>query len=140
MSSPHRGGRLEDMAPSGTTIPNDAGLQNTIPSVPRPDQRAEHGGFDNYGVAQPSAAFAADNATDMPRSARDMGATGEVLTGTGNSFPAEGESKRTFIGNQHPGAKGHGRDLKHRNLNRSGFERFAAEEDDAAGEHQIRNE
>lgn len=55
------------MAPQGTSIPNDAGKQNIIPSVPRPDQKAENAEFNNEGVAQPSSAFAADNATSLPR-------------------------------------------------------------------------
>ena len=42
---------------------------------------------------------AADNATDMPRSGRsggkgDDGATGEVMTGTGDALPASVERKR----------------------------------------------
>ncbi|KAL3263850.1 hypothetical protein ABHI18_001393 [Aspergillus niger] len=139
-SDPHRGGRLEDMAPEGTRIPNDAGIMNTIPSVPRPDQRSEDSQFDNFGIAHPTSAFAADNSTDMPRSTRDMAPSGEVITGTGDSFPAEGESKRTLIGTNHPGAKGESRNLKHSNLNRSAYERFSAEDEDAIGEHQIRNE
>jgi hypothetical protein len=63
---PHQGGSLSDFAVAGTTIPNDAGKMNTIPSVPRPDQRAEHPAYQNSGIAQPSTAFAADNATDLP--------------------------------------------------------------------------
>jgi hypothetical protein len=90
---PHQGGSLFEMAASGTTIPNDAGKMNTLPSVARPDQRAEHFGFDNAGIAEPSTAKAVDNATDLPRSTRDMGETGEVITGTGNSMPAGVESK-----------------------------------------------
>ncbi|PWY87785.1 hypothetical protein BO70DRAFT_287600 [Aspergillus heteromorphus CBS 117.55] len=109
MPDPHQGGSLYDMAAKGTRIPNDAGLMNTIPSVPRPDQRSEDDGFDNYGVAHASSAFAADNATDMPRSGRDMGATGEVITGTGNTFPAQGESKRNQTGANYPGGKGQSR-------------------------------
>ncbi|KAL4895605.1 hypothetical protein BDV59DRAFT_199604 [Aspergillus ambiguus] len=127
MSDSHQGGSLSDMAPEGTSIPNDAGIQNIIPSVPRPDQRAENQHFDYEGVSQPSAAFAADNATDMPRSTRDMGPSGEVVTGTGNTFPAQGETKRTEIGANWPGAKGNVRDLKHANLNRSEYDRFAGE-------------
>jgi hypothetical protein len=90
---PHQGGSLSEMAASGTQIPNDAGKMNTIPSVPRPDQRSEHFGFDNAGVAEPSTAKAADNDTNMPRSTQDVGQTGEVITGTGNSLPAGVESK-----------------------------------------------
>ncbi|PYH90150.1 hypothetical protein BO71DRAFT_83229 [Aspergillus ellipticus CBS 707.79] len=109
MSDPHRGGSIYDMAARGTRIPNDAGIMNTIPSVPRPDQKAEDGQFDNYGVAHPSSAFAADNDTTMPQSTRDMGATGDVVTGTGDTFPAQGESKRNLTGANYPGGKGQSR-------------------------------
>ncbi|ODM23101.1 hypothetical protein SI65_00690 [Aspergillus cristatus] len=141
MSSPHTGGTLSEMAPSGTTIPNNAGIQNTIPSVPRPDQRSENPQFDNAGLAEPTSAFAADNATDLPRSTRDVGATGEVITGTGNSIGAVVERKRTQ-GANHPGARGDVRNLKHGSLNHSAFERFAKEDGDSwekVGEHVGRN-
>lgn len=141
MSSPHTGGSLSEMAPSGTTIPNNAGIQSLIPSVPRPDQRSENSQFDNEGLAEPTSAFAADNATDLPRSTRDVGATGEVITGTGNSIGAGVERKRTQGAND-PGARGDVRNLKHGNLNRSAFERFAKEDEDSAekiGEHVGRN-
>jgi hypothetical protein len=58
---PHQGGTLSEMAAKGTTIPNDAGQQRTIPSAPRPEQRTEHFMYDNEGVAEPSTAFAVDN-------------------------------------------------------------------------------
>ena len=95
----HQGGSLSDMAPTGTTIPNDAGIQNKIPSVPRPDQRAENPQFTNEGLGEPSGAFAADNAASMPRSPGDVaGPTGEVITGQGNTLPAGAETKRN-VGN-----------------------------------------
>ncbi|KAI9931211.1 hypothetical protein ASPWEDRAFT_22929 [Aspergillus wentii DTO 134E9] len=139
---PHQGGTLSEMA-TGTTMPNDAGIQRTIPSVPRPDQKSEDPQFDNQGLAEPTSAFAADNATDLPRSTRDMGATGEVLSGTGNSIPAESESKRTQIGANNPGSKGSLRDFKHAELNRSAFDRYAKEDGDSGeyiGQHETRNE
>lgn len=139
---PHQGGSLADMAPEGTTIPNDAGKMNTIPSVPRPDQRGEHYLYDNEGIAEPSTAMAADNATDLPRSTRDRGQTGEVMTGTGDSLPASTESKRTFMGSNIPGGTGDTRDIKHHNQNRSKFDRYAKEDEDSAekiGEHEGRN-
>lgn len=129
------------MAPEGTTVPNDAGKMNTIPSVPRPDQRDEHPYYHNEGVAQPSTAMAADNATDLPRSTRDRGQTGEVISGTGNSMPAATESKRTFMGSNVPGGSGDTRDVKNQNYNRSKFERYAKEDEDSAqnvGEHEGR--
>ena len=104
MPDSHQGGSLSEMAPQGTSIPNDAGKQYTIPSVPRPDQKAENAEFNNEGVAQPSSAFAADNATSLPRGPGDLGATGEVVTGTGNSIGAGVESKKTQPGANYPGA------------------------------------
>ena len=117
---PHQGGSLSDFAVTGTSIPNDAGKMNTIPSVPRPDQRAENPAYVNAGLAQPSTASAADNVTDLPRSTRDVGQTGEVLTGTGDA-----------------------RGMKHHNHNRSQFDRYVKEDEDAGenvGEHRLRNE
>lgn len=139
---PHQGGSLSEMAPTGTTIPNDAGKMRTIPSVPRPDQRAEHEYFDNEGIAEPTTAMAADNATDLPRSTRDVGMTGEVMTGTGNSMPASAESKRAFTTNI-PGGAGDPRETKRSNFNRSVFDRYAKEDEDSGekiGEHQGRNQ
>lgn len=141
--SPHQGGTLSDFAATGTSIPNDAGKMNTIPSIPRPDQRAENPTYENAGLAQPSIAFAADNATDLPRSTRDVGQTGEFLSGTGDSIPASVESKRTFMGTNIPGGVGEARATKHQNQNRSQFDRYAGENEDAAeniGEHSLRNE
>ena len=142
MTDPHQGGSLSEMAPSGTSIPNDAGIQNIIPSVPRPDQRTENAGFDNQGLAEPTSVMAADNATDLPRSTRDVGMTGEVMSGAGDSMPAGIEAKRTQIGADHPGAKGDMRNLKHGSHNKSAFERMAKEDADSAekvGENAWRN-
>lgn len=140
---PHEGATLSDFAANGTSIPNDAGKMNTIPSVPRPDQRAENPAYSNSGLAQPSTAFAADNATDLPRSTRDVGQTGEVLSGTGDSLPASIESKRMFMGTNIPGGSGEPREVKHHKHNRSRFERYVKEDEDAGGnvgEHILRNE
>ncbi|OGM39128.1 hypothetical protein ABOM_012264 [Aspergillus bombycis] len=114
MSTPHhQGGTLSELAPGGTTIPHDAGKQNTIPSVPRPDQRSANRRFDNMGLGQPSSAFAADNDVTMPRGPRDPGLSGEVVTGTGNTLPAEGEAKWNQVGTDRPGVRGDTRSLKH---------------------------
>jgi len=67
-TDPHQGADLFDMAAKGTSIPNDAGEMNVIPSKPRPGE-ADRGG--------------ATNPTDIPRSFRDTGAGLEVETGTG---------------------------------------------------------
>ncbi|OQE22498.1 hypothetical protein PENSTE_c010G01388 [Penicillium steckii] len=135
----HQGGSLFDMAANGTSIPNDAGKMRTIPSVPRPDQRDDHFLFDNEGIAKPTTATAADNATDMPRSTRDVGQSGEVLTGAGDSMPASIESKRAYMGTNVPGANGDTRDQKHHRQNRSSFERYAKEDEDSQ-EHVGYNE
>ncbi|KAJ5175066.1 uncharacterized protein N7482_000943 [Penicillium canariense] len=140
---PHQGGSISDFAVDGTTMPNDAGRMNTIPSVPRPDQRAENPAYDYEGTAQPSTAFAADNDRDLPRSTRDVGQTGEVLTGTGNTLPASVESKRAFMGTNIPGGTGNARDMKHHSHNRSQFDRYAKEDEDAEekiGGNNLRNE
>lgn len=75
---PKKGGDLYDMAKDGTSIPNDAGKMNTIPSVPRPGE--DEG---TVNVNESALAGAASNPTDISRSVRDMGAGGDVETGTG---------------------------------------------------------
>ncbi|KAJ5514472.1 hypothetical protein N7463_004024 [Penicillium fimorum] len=124
---PHQGSTLPEMAAQGTSMPNDAGVMNTIPSVPRPDQRAEQFGFDNEGIAKPSTATAADNTTDLPRSTRDVDQSGEVISGTGNSMSAGIESKHAYMGANHHAAHGDTRDLKHSKYDRSEFERYQEE-------------
>jgi hypothetical protein len=61
-TDPHQGGDLFDMAKDGTSIPNDAGKQNLIPSVPRPDQIT-----DDNDIGGSNLAGAADNPTDIAR-------------------------------------------------------------------------
>jgi hypothetical protein len=68
-----------------------------------------------------------------------MGATGEVITGTGDQLPAQVESKRMHFGANEPLAKGHDRYHKHHKQNESDLERFAgegAEVDEAPGEER----
>jgi hypothetical protein len=62
-SDPHVGGSLSDMAVTGTTIPNDAGKQNIIPSVARPDQTRD----DPNDMGSRDLAGVADMPTDFPR-------------------------------------------------------------------------
>ncbi|KAJ5384917.1 hypothetical protein N7517_002828 [Penicillium concentricum] len=124
---PHQGGTLSEMAAQGISMPNDADQMNTIPSVSRPDQRAEHFGFDNEGIVKPSTATAADNTTDLPRSTRDVGQSGEVISGMGNSMPAGIESKHAYMGANHHAAHGDTRDLKHSKYDRGVFERYQEE-------------
>ena len=60
---PHpQGGSLADMAVEGTNVPDDAGTQRSIPSVPRPDQIT-----DPNDLGASDLAGAADNAQDMSR-------------------------------------------------------------------------
>jgi len=73
----HQGGDLFDMAKDGTSIPNDAGKMNTIPSKPRPGE-----GDGVVNANRSSLAGAASNPIDISRSVRDIGAGGEVETGT----------------------------------------------------------
>jgi len=121
----HQGGDLYDMAAKGTKIPNDAGKMNLIPSVPRPDQLDE---YNNRDLGDADLASAADNPIDIARQNKDMGATGEVVTGTGDQMPAGIEQKRLHYGTSNePAAKGHGRDERHRTGGESEFERFAGE-------------
>ena len=85
---PHQGGRLEDMAVKGTSMPGDAGVHRLIPSVPRPDQVDPS---PDYSHVNP--AHAADNAFDIPRGTKDRGTTGEVMTGIGDQLPSNIEKK-----------------------------------------------
>ncbi|KAL9116268.1 MAG: hypothetical protein Q9187_007210, partial [Circinaria calcarea] len=62
-TDPHQGGDLFDMAKDGTTMPNDAGKQNLIPSVPRPDQISDSP--NDFGA--PDLQRAAENPTDISR-------------------------------------------------------------------------
>jgi len=119
---PHQGGDLYDMAKDGTTMPNDAGKMNIIPSVPRP---GEGEGLANGNRAP--LATAASNATDISRGVQDMGASGEVETGTGDLLPATVESKNLHFTPNNPLAKGHDRYEKHTASNRSDFDRLANE-------------
>lgn len=63
---PHKGGSLSEMAVSGTTMPNDAGVQNLIPSVPRPDQISSTADDPNDLGARDLAGVA-DNPMDISR-------------------------------------------------------------------------
>lgn len=126
---PHIGGDLSDMAPTGTSIPGDAGQQRILKSVPRPDQ-------EDSGLGAADLANAAANDGDVPRTHRDLGATGEVITGTGDQLPTTVESKRMHFGANEPQSKGHDRYEKH-SKQRTQFDKFAgegAEVDAAPGE------
>ncbi|KAF2994517.1 hypothetical protein E8E13_003009 [Curvularia kusanoi] len=117
-TDPHQGGRLEDMAVTGTTIPGDAGQQRLIPSVPRPDQKSPNPGY--YSHTNP--AHAADNAFDIPRGVEDQGSTGEVLSGTGDQITSNIEKKNLDDADKVPQAKGHDRYAKHVRKQQSEFD------------------
>lgn len=61
-----QGGSITDMAVEGTRVPDDAGTQNTIPSVPRPDQITDPTDDPN-DLGATDLAGAADNAQDVSR-------------------------------------------------------------------------
>ncbi|KAF2083547.1 hypothetical protein K490DRAFT_51381 [Saccharata proteae CBS 121410] len=121
-TDPHQGGSLTDMAVNGTTVPGDAGKMNTIPSVPRPGQTTEQSELNPIGAADQHSAV--DNPTDIPRSGKDMGATGGVITGTGDQLPATIESKRMHFSPNDAKSKGHDRYDKH-SQDKQGLDKFA---------------
>ncbi|THX42949.1 hypothetical protein D6D08_10565 [Aureobasidium pullulans] len=123
---PHQGGNLSDMAVTGTSIPNDAGAYETLPSVPNPEQA------DTNNRTATNLAGAADNATDMPKSSKDMGATGEVMAATGDQLPAQVESKNLHFGANNSADKGHDRSDKHTKQKESDYERYAADRRDGS--------
>jgi hypothetical protein len=68
--------------------------------------------------------------------------TGDVITGTGDSLPADVESMRTQMGTDNPSGKGDVRATKHGKLSGSSFDRYAKEHPDSVdkiGEHEGRN-
>ncbi|KAJ5914717.1 hypothetical protein N7504_003600 [Penicillium tannophilum] len=127
----HAGGSLTEMAPTGTSIPNNASKQNIIPSIPRLDQRAKSSYFSFQAPGKPPTAKAADNAIDIPRSTCDRGQTGEVMTGTGHTLPSELESK--YMGMNISGRSGNERETQNQDF---GGE-YEMEEDRKIGIHQF---
>ena len=139
-SDPHQGGDLSDMAATGTTVPNDAGVQNIIPSKPRPEQMAENPQFHNQFMNSADPQGATDNATDLPRQFKDMGASGEVITSTGDQMPAEIETKNLQFEGNDPQSKGSSRFAKHARQTKSDIERLqgdGAEADPAPGDEEL---
>ncbi|KAI9677032.1 MAG: hypothetical protein M1817_006871 [Caeruleum heppii] len=142
-TDPHQGGDLSDMAATGTTIPSDAGTQRVISSVPNPAQQRELDAASDPSTTSDSLAGAATNRGDMPRRTKDVGQTGEVLTGTGDQLPASVESKRLNVGAEGPLSKGHPRYEKHVRQKESDVERLAGEGagvDDVPGEEELEGE
>ncbi|KAI9756268.1 MAG: hypothetical protein M4579_003935 [Chaenotheca gracillima] len=122
-NDPHTGGSITDMATSGTSIPNDAGKQRIIPSVPNPHQNAA---AQDPVSTSTDLGGAVDNPTDIPRQSKDIGPTGEVMTGVGDTMPVQAESKRMHLGANEPLSKGHDRYDKHSRQKESDYERYAA--------------
>ena len=136
-TDPHQGGDLSDMAATGTSMPNDAGQHDLLPSVPRPDQEAENPAFHNQFLNSSDQQAAVGNSADMPRRFNDTGATGEVITGTGDQLPAGVESKKLGQEGGGPLAKGSERYGKHVRQKESGFEDEGAEADAPPGEEEL---
>ncbi len=160
---PHpQGGNLSDMAVDGTSVPADSAKPRTIPSVPRPGQITDPSNDpNNYGSAD--LAGAADNATDISRvcfllipssrpissatfsciylpnachlqSTRDNAPSADVITGTGDSLPAEVGSKRLHNVVNSDVSKGHPRYDKHVRQKGSDFDKEAT---DGPGEDEV---
>lgn len=117
-----QGGSLTDMAVEGTNVPDDAGTQRTIPSVPRPDQIT-----DPNDLGASDLAGAADNAQDMSRTTRDTAPIPETITGTGDALPSEIGSKRLHHDVNQDLSKGHQRYDKHVRQKGSDQEKGASE-------------
>ena len=123
------GGDLSDMAASGTSVPTDSAKPKLVPSVPEPHQKAENPAFHNQFINAADPQGAVDNAADMPRTFKDTGATGEVITATGDQMPADVEAKR--FGLRDAGgdaAKGHSREGRGTTTHKEDdIEKFATE-------------
>lgn len=109
----HKGGELSDMAASGTKVRNDVGTYEKLPSVPNPQQKAESQAYQNGLGGAGDVQGAADNPSSMSEAGPGAGATGQVLTATGDQLPPRVESKRLDAQDASgPAAKGHARDGK----------------------------
>ncbi|OTB09778.1 hypothetical protein K445DRAFT_371674 [Daldinia sp. EC12] len=84
------GGDLNQMAKDGTTIPGDAGKQNTIPSVPNPDQKLRDA---SGGIGGTSLHSAADNPIGVGKNADD-----NAVTASGHAVPQSTASKPSGSG------------------------------------------
>lgn len=118
-----QGGSITEMAVEGTKVPDDAGTQDTLPSVPRPDQITDTS--DNLGATD--LAGAADNAQDVSRTTRDTAPNPETITGTGDALPSEIGSKRLHNDVSQDLSKGHQRYDKHVRQKGSDQEKGASE-------------
>ncbi|KAF6217786.1 hypothetical protein HO133_006613 [Letharia lupina] len=121
-----QGGSITDMAVDGTKVPDDAGAQYTIPSVPRPDQITDPSD-DPSNLGATDLAGAADNAQDVSRTTRDTAPNPETITGTGDALPPEIGSKRLHNDVNQDLSKGHQRYDKHVKQKGSDQEKGASE-------------
>ncbi len=155
---PHTGGSLSDMAVTGTTLPNDAGKQSLIPSVPPPDQitntvesqqprckrpgwgrRKSHRYQQNMFSSTSSLvhvphhnvnqfAFTLPNwYINHTQTTKDKPRTDEILTGTGDTLPAEVGTERLHLGRNGAASKGDMRYDKYAKQKGSDQERGAGE-------------
>ncbi|KAI2623989.1 hypothetical protein GGS26DRAFT_565408 [Hypomontagnella submonticulosa] len=83
------GGDLNQMAKDGTSVPGDAGKQNTIPSVPNPDQKQAASG----GLGGTSLHSAADNPIGAGKNADD-----NAVTASGHAVPQSTAAKPSGSG------------------------------------------
>ncbi|KAI0181022.1 hypothetical protein GGR52DRAFT_15434 [Hypoxylon sp. FL1284] len=84
------GGDLNQMAKDGTSVPGDAGKQNTIPSVPNPDQKQRDTGG---GIGAASLSSAADNPVGSAKNADN-----DAVSATGHSLPQSTATKPSGSG------------------------------------------
>lgn len=131
----HTAGGLEDMAPSGTSVAGDVGIQRTIPSVPRSDHAQPS--LADFSHSNP--AHATDNTFDAPRGTRERGTPGEVTTAFADQLPGNVEKKH-FDGTENdPRAMAHGQYAKQM----SGYDATARAGHDvegASGEKDVEQE
>ncbi|KAI2465914.1 hypothetical protein F4781DRAFT_434920 [Annulohypoxylon bovei var. microspora] len=84
------GGDLNQMAKDGTSIPGDAGKQNTIPSVPSPEQKSQRAAG---GIGASSLHSAADNPIGGGKNADD-----NAVTASGHAVPQSTAAKPSGSG------------------------------------------
>ncbi|KAK1833038.1 hypothetical protein QBC39DRAFT_255487 [Podospora conica] len=87
----HQGGDLFDMAKDGTKVPGDAGKQNIIPSVARPDQKSSETAG---GLGAASLHDAADNAANITGFGEVISAGGAMPEDVGQKYSRSGGKER----------------------------------------------
>ncbi|KAI0015536.1 hypothetical protein F4780DRAFT_763613 [Xylariomycetidae sp. FL0641] len=86
----HQGGDLNDMAAKGTSVPNDAGKMNTIPSKADPHQAQASATAGGLGAS--SLNTAADNPAGVPA------ADDNAVSATGHAVPTQAFEKYSEAG------------------------------------------